>query len=269
MTRKALDELYEEYLRKEKLIKAEPINELRNSDLVRVNDSINQLRKEYLMQKEKILEVSLAEFRQEYKTKFGHDIPSGSDWAEILVEKLNTIQEPYNRIIELKKAQYFWDSINGDIDRNIPVEYTFDEINEHLLPRLKVSIKQTNKEIKRINANYIEKKYNAVDLNESGRIIPETENVEVEPLDKRRSKNIPKNDMRLKALNDLLPEFVKLIYKIDSKEEKGKLIELITGVNRVDAYKKTCASIPLEITEEEQQIINHFKELIRKTKSDS
>jgi hypothetical protein len=79
--------------------------------------------------------------------------------------------------------------------------------------------------------------------------------------DNRRSDRI-KNDVRLKALIDILPEFVRQVDKMANKEEKGKLLELITGVNPNDAYKKVCTSAPLKITTEEQARIDRFRSMI-------
>lgn len=97
-------------------------------------------------------------------------------------------------------------------------------------------------------------------------VIPEVEEettVVTEVKDKRQSTSKPKNDVRLKALMDILPEFVKQIEKIDgNKEEKGKLIELITGVNPTDAYKKVCTGVKLNITTKEQERIDLFKAMI-------
>lgn len=97
-------------------------------------------------------------------------------------------------------------------------------------------------------------------------VIPEVEEettVVTEVKDKRQSTSKPKNDVRLKALMDILPEFVKQIKKIDgNKEEKGKLIELITGVNPTDAYKKVCTGVKLNITTKEQERIDIFKAMI-------
>lgn len=55
--------------------------------------------------------------------------------------------------------------------------------------------------------------------------------------DERLSKHRPSNNERLKSLKEFCPELTTKLLDL-SKEEKGQIIHLITGVNKDDAYKK-------------------------------
>jgi hypothetical protein len=54
--------------------------------------------------------------------------------------------------------------------------------------------------------------------------------------DKRLSEYAPNNNERLKALNEFCPELIKKMHGLD-KETKKQIVNLITGVNKEDAYK--------------------------------
>jgi hypothetical protein len=101
-------------------------------------------------------------------------------------------------------------------------------------------------------------------------LIPDehTLKVETEKEDRRQSKSKPKNDVRLKALMDILPEFVEQVRKIEgTTTDKGKLIELITGVNPTEAYQKIYTIKSLNITQEEQDRIDRFKAMIEQSET--
>lgn len=61
--------------------------------------------------------------------------------------------------------------------------------------------------------------------------------------DNRKSIYAPTNNERLKALKEFCPEFIDKLHKSNlNKNEQGQIINLITGVNKTDAYKKIITS---------------------------
>lgn len=85
----------------------------------------------------------------------------------------------------------------------------------------------------------------------------EVQRFEKEHRDKRFRKVVPTINEKLKALTELCPEFIKRLHKLD-KEEQKQAISLITGVNKVDAYKKVMTKDirELEATEIKYDGIN-------------